>query len=233
MQSKDPAKEPTPAQEGKSCPLPCLLKHMKCGRPAGGVFANKPIVWVLGGPGAGKGTQCDRIVAKYNFTHLSTGDLLRAEVSSGSDRAKSLKTIMEKGELVPNNIVLDLLKEAMQKHAGRASGFLIDGYPRERSQGIEFEKAIAPVTVIIYFEVSADTMTKRLLGRGLHSGRADDNEDTIKLRLKTFLDNNQQVLNQYPKKICRINAEQSIDAVFAEVVKVLNPIVAGAAAAVN
>ncbi|XP_073941335.1 adenylate kinase 1 isoform X2 [Choristoneura fumiferana] len=189
-----------------------------------------PIVWILGGPGSGKGTQCDKIIAKYGFIHLSTGDLLREEVRSGSERAKCLTAIMERGELVPNDLVLDLLKEAMLQHAEKARGFLIDGYPREKSQGIAFEQTIAPATVIIYFEAKSETLTKRLLGRAVSSGRADDNEETIKLRLKTFLDNNDQVLAQYPDKLRRINAEQSVDAIFGEVQKILDPIVARAAA---
>ncbi|XP_013181466.1 PREDICTED: adenylate kinase isoenzyme 1 isoform X2 [Papilio xuthus] len=185
-----------------------------------------PIVWVLGGPGSGKGTQCERIIAKYGFTHLSTGDLLRAEVKSGSDRAKCLTSIMERGELVPNETVLELLREAMMARAADSKGFLIDGYPREKSQGIAFEKTIAPVTVILYFEASCETLTKRLLGRAASSGRADDNEDTIKLRLKTFLDNNDLVLAQYPDKLRRINAEATVDQIFSEVQKILDPIVA-------
>ncbi|KAI5633000.1 adenylate kinase domain-containing protein [Phthorimaea operculella] len=185
----------------------------------------KPIVWVLGGPGSGKGTQCEKIIAKYGFTHLSTGDLLRAEVKSGSDRAKTLTAIMERGELVPNDVVLDLLKEAMEAKAATSNGFLIDGYPREESQGVAFEKAIAPVTVILYFECSCETLTKRLLGRAASSGRADDNEDTIKLRLKTFLENNDKVLAQYPSKLVRINAERTVDEIFAEVEAALDAVV--------
>merc|ERR1711936_161426 len=84
-----------------------------------------PIVWVLGGPGCGKGTQCDKIVAKYGFTHLSSGDLLREEVQSGSPRGKELLAIMEKGDLVPLQVVLDLLAEAMIKKLGGSKGFLI------------------------------------------------------------------------------------------------------------
>merc|ERR1711879_695069 len=75
--------------------------------------AGLPVVWVLGGPGCGKGTQCDKIVAKYGFTHLSSGDLLRDEVKSGSDRGKQLNAMMEKGDLVPLFVVLDLLSEAI------------------------------------------------------------------------------------------------------------------------
>lgn len=171
---------------------------------------------------------CEKIIAKYGFTHLSTGDLLRAEVKSGSERAKTLTAIMEQGGLVPNDVVLELLKEAIVSRAADSKGFLVDGYPREKSQGIAFEQAIAPVSVIIYFEASSETLTKRLLGRAASSGRADDNEETIKLRLKTFLDNNQQVLDQYPDKISRINAEASVDTIFDEVQKILDPLVVGA-----
>merc|ERR1712105_165428 len=85
-----------------------------------------PIVWVLGGPGCGKGTQCDKIVAQYGFTHLSSGDLLREEVASGSERGKSLTAIMESGQLVPLSVVLDLLAEAMIKKLSGSKGFLID-----------------------------------------------------------------------------------------------------------
>merc|ERR1712020_473057 len=102
----------------------------------------------------GKGTQCDKIVAKYGFTHLSSGDLLRDEVNSGSARGKELLAIMEKGDLVPLQVVLDLLAEAMIKKLPSSKGFLIDGYPRELAQGVEFEKDIGPCSQILYFEVN-------------------------------------------------------------------------------
>merc|ERR1711926_66385 len=111
----------------------------------------------LGGPGSGKGTQCDKIVEKYGFTHLSSGDLLRAEVQSGSERGKILTEIMEKGDLVPMFVVLDLLAEAMLAKLDGSKGYLIDGYPREVSQGEEFEKEICPCSKILYFEVSDET----------------------------------------------------------------------------
>merc|ERR1712180_59326 len=112
--------------------------------------AGLPGIWVLGGPGCGKGTQCDKIVAKYGYTRLSSGDLLREEVASGSERGKSLTAIMESGQLVPLATVLDLLAEAMIRRLGGSKGFLIDGYPREVAQGEEFEKAIAPCKHTLY-----------------------------------------------------------------------------------
>lgn len=166
--------------------------------------ANLPVLWVLGGPGSGKGTQCEKIIAKYGFTHLSTGDLLRAEVASGSSRGKNLTAIMERGELVPNDIVLELLRDAMVAKLDSSKGFLIDGYPREKEQGVAFEQEIMPCTIILYFEASTATLTSRLLGRAESSGRADDNAETIKLRLKTFQTNNDQVLALYPTKLKRV-----------------------------
>merc|ERR1711881_796780 len=89
----------------------------------------------------GKGSQCEKIVEKYGYCHLSSGDLLRAEVASGSDRGKELQAIMTKGELVPNEMVLDMMKAEIDKHP-EASGFLIDGYPRTVDQGKSFEEKV-------------------------------------------------------------------------------------------
>jgi adenylate kinase len=128
--------------------------------------ANVPIFFIVGGPGSGKGTQCDRIVAKYGLTHLSSGDLLRAEVKSGSDRGTQLTKIMEAGALVPLEVVLDLIKEAMLEAVKKGTkGFLIDGYPREVAQGEMFEREIQPSKLVIYFEVAEDTLVKRCLHR--------------------------------------------------------------------
>merc|ERR1712038_977885 len=179
--------------------------------------AGLPVIWVLGGPGCGKGTQCDRIVAKYGNTHLSSGDLLRDEVKSGSERGKTLNAMMEKGDLVPLFVVLDLLAEAMIKRLSGSKGFHIDGYPREVAQGEEFEKAIAPCKHILYFEVSDETMTKRLLKRAETSGRADDNVETIKKRLVTFHQHSEPVIKHYASKCSVIPAERGIDEIFADV----------------
>jgi adenylate kinase len=182
------------------------------------------IVFVLGGPGSGKGTQCDKIVAKYGFTHLSTGDLLRDEVASGSARGKKLTEIMEKGDLVPLDEVLGLLRDAMLKKAATSKGFLIDGYPRELEQGKKFENDVAVVNSVLYFEVADETMKKRLLKRAETSGRVDDNEETIVKRLKTFHNHTQPVIDYYEKqsKVCKIVAEGTVDEIFAKVVAYLD-----------
>merc|ERR1711878_210189 len=183
--------------------------------------ANLPVIWVLGGPGCGKGTQCDKIVAQFGYTHLSSGDLLREEVKSGSDRGKTLNAMMEKGDLVPLFVVLDLLAEAMLARLDGSKGFLIDGYPREISQGEEFEKEICPCSKIPYFQVSDETMTQRLLKRGEFSGRVDDNVETIKKRLDTFHKHSEPVMAHFAAKCATIPAERSVDEIFADVLKAL------------
>ncbi|XP_057230629.1 adenylate kinase isoenzyme 1 isoform X3 [Malurus melanocephalus] len=177
------------------------------------------IIFVVGGPGSGKGTQCEKIVQKYGYTHLSTGDLLRAEVSSGSERGKKLQAIMEKGELVPLDTVLDMLRDAMVAKADVSKGFLIDGYPREVKQGEEFEKKIAPPTLLLYVDAGKDTMVKRLLKRGETSGRVDDNEETIKKRLDTYYKATEPVIAFYKSRgiVRQLNAEGSVDEVFQQV----------------
>ncbi|XP_074871628.1 adenylate kinase isoenzyme 1 isoform X1 [Carettochelys insculpta] len=180
---------------------------------------NSKIIFVVGGPGSGKGTQCERIVQKYGYTHLSTGDLLRAEVGSGSERGKKLSAIMEKGELVPLDTVLDMLRDAMVAKADVSKGFLIDGYPREVKQGEEFEKKIAPPTLLLYVDAGKDTMVKRLLKRGETSGRVDDNEETIKKRLDTYYKATEPVIAFYEKRgiVRKLNAEGTVDEVFQQV----------------
>lgn len=188
------------------------------GEPA---LKNIRVMFVLGGPGSGKGTQCDKIVAEYGFTHLSSGDLLRDEVASGSARGKELTAIMERGDLVSLDIVLQLIKEAMLKHAATSKGYLIDGYPRELAQGIRFENEITGVECVLYFEVSDDTMKTRLMKRGETSGRVDDNEETIKKRLQTFHDLTKPTIDHYGEqgKVCQVHAEGTIDDIFAETKK--------------
>lgn len=182
-----------------------------------------PIIWVLGGPGCGKGTQCDRIVAKYHFSHFSTGDLLRVEVGSGSEKGKELQDMMSKGVLVPNEVVLKLLEAAMLK-VSDTPGFLIDGYPREPAQGPEFEKFIAPVDIILYFECSDNTLVQRIMKRAAESAvkRADDNEETLKTRIATFRENTEKILVQYPTQLRRIDAERDPDTIFTDVTQAID-----------
>jgi len=192
--------------------------------------AGVPIIFIVGGPGSGKGTQCAKMVEKYGLSHLSSGDLLRDEVQSGSARGSQLTKIMESGQLVPLEVVLDLIKEAMLKEFSKGShGFLIDGYPREVKQGQQFESEIMEAALVVYFEVSGETMTQRLLGRAKTSGRVDDNIETIKKRLDTFYKQTEPVVDYYKKqgKLVQVKAEGSVDSIFGEVQPALDKLFAG------
>ncbi|CAK8673047.1 unnamed protein product [Clavelina lepadiformis] len=188
-----------------------------------GAMGSKTIVFVIGGPGSGKGTQCERIVKKYGFTHFSSGDLLRAEVASGSSRGEELKAMMGRGDLVPLETILKLIKDNIASQPD-SKGFLIDGYPREVQQGIEFEKVVGSCTFVLWVDVSQDTMVKRLLKRGETSGRVDDNEETIRKRLKTFVDSTEPVIKYYEEqnKVKRVDSERDVETVFADVEKIFD-----------
>lgn len=200
------------------------VKHHYLPKPD---LEGKPIFFICGGPGSGKGTQCERIVKKYNFTHLSSGDLLRAEVASGSPRGNELNALMQSGKLVPLEVVLELIKDAMVAKKDVSNGYLIDGYPREVAQGKMFEDIIGYAKGVLYFELSDDEMTKRLLNRGLTSGRVDDNEDTIRSRLETFHASTTPVTKYYASlnKLYTINAERSPDEIFADVENALDQMI--------
>ena len=179
--------------------------------------SSKPVIFVIGGPGCGKGTQCDLIVKKYGFTHLSTGDLLREEVASGSEQGKRLNEIMQSGKLVSLDEMLSLLKKAIETKSASSKGFLIDGYPREVEQAIRFENEVAKCSLILYFEVCDKTLISRLVERGKTSGRVDDNEETIKKRLGTFHQHSDPILKHYGERVKRICGERQVDVIFQEV----------------
>ncbi|KNC22100.1 hypothetical protein FF38_13535 [Lucilia cuprina] len=193
-----------------------------------------PIIWLLGGPGCGKGTQCAKIVEKYGFVHLSSGDLLRDEVASGSEKGKELAAIMKEGKLVSNDDVLGLLEKAIRERLSGAKGFLIDGYPREKDQGVAFEKKIAPADLVMFFDCQDATLVSRVMARAAASTekRADDNEETIKTRIATFRSNTNDILSQYTDKTLVINAERGVDEIFNDVTCALDCLIQKKAVAV-
>eukprot|EP00210_Caulerpa_lentillifera_P005967 g5702.t1 len=180
------------------------------------------IIFVLGGPGSGKGTQCEQIVKKYGCTHISAGDLLREEVNSGSPLGKQCAKLMQEGKLVPVETTLALLEKAMTRSDKKA--FLIDGFPRSIEQATKFENEIKPCTTVLFFDCSKATMTARILERGKTSGRMDDTEETIKKRLDTFTNMSAPVAYRYEAqgKCHRISAEDAPEQVFKEVQRILD-----------
>jgi adenylate kinase family enzyme len=149
------------------------------------------VVFVLGGPGAGKGTMCELAETQLGWTHLSTGELLRAEREKGGDTAATIEEYFTAGKLVPNEIIVALLQNAMEtvtRTTGRVN-FLLDGFPRSLSNLEEWNKIFAPQSPLpkmLYFECPYDVLEQRILGRAKYSGRSDDNVDSLKLRFDTF-----------------------------------------------
>ncbi|XP_053893141.1 adenylate kinase isoenzyme 5 [Malaclemys terrapin pileata] len=178
-------------------------------------FRKSNIIFVVGGPGSGKGTQCEQLAQKYGFTHLSTGDLLRRELTSSSERSKLIKDIMECGELVPGDIVLALLKEAMIARLGDTKGFLIDGYPWDVKQVEEFECKIGEPKLVLCLDCSTETMSSRLLKRS----QCTDDAEAVMKQMDTYYQATEPVIAYYEKKtqLCKINAEGTPEEVFLQV----------------
>lgn len=149
------------------------------------------VVYVLGGPGAGKGTMCELAEIQLGWTHLSTGNLLRAEQEAGGPTTEVIKKYIAAGALVPNEIVVRLLKDAMEATT-RTTGkrnFLIDGFPRSLSNLEAWYEVFgreAELPTMLYFECPFEVLEQRILGRARYSGRADDNVEAMKLRFDTF-----------------------------------------------
>ncbi|GIL43881.1 hypothetical protein Vafri_1468, partial [Volvox africanus] len=180
------------------------------------------IIFVLGGPGSGKGTQCAQILEDYECVHLSAGDLLRAEVKSGSVVGKKCEELMREGKLVPFAVTLNLLKKAMIESGGKF--FLIDGFPRALDQAEQFERSIMPCKAVLFFDCPEEEMEKRLLKRGETSGRSDDNADTIRKRFRTFLEQSLPVKDHYEHRtLCHvISAVLTPDQIYKNVKNILD-----------
>ncbi|KAK4537431.1 hypothetical protein CDCA_CDCA12G3456 [Cyanidium caldarium] len=179
------------------------------------------IVFVLGGPGAGKGTQCARLVNEFGLAHISAGDLLRAEVQSQSQQGRMIDEMIRQGVIVPGHITLALLRRALFAVGTdrRAPGVLIDGFPRAIDQAIDFECWVRPADLCLFFECSEAEMERRLLERAKTSGRTDDNPESIHKRFRTFIDTTMPVLKVLERRgrVIRVHAERSPDEVYAEV----------------
>jgi len=223
----EPAPAPAAPAAADEAPAPAEAAPADLTVPPvpGELPADSTILFVLGGPGSGKGTQCDRIKVRYQgVVHLSAGDLLRAEVASGSAVGQACEALMKDGKLVPVSVTIQLLKNAMIQSGG--SFFLIDGFPRALDQAEVFESGIAKPKLVLFFDCPEEEMEKRLLKRGETSGRSDDNADTIRKRFKTFIEQSLPVKTYYEEQslACVISAVPPPEEVFEEVKKALDPI---------
>jgi UMP-CMP kinase len=186
------------------------------------------VLFVLGGPGAGKGTQCAKLVSDHGFTHLSAGDLLRAEQERpGSEFGDLIRDYIKNGLIVPMEVTVQLLENAMTdalKKAGSSKGrFLIDGFPRKMDQAHKFEEAVCPAKLVLFFDCPENVMEERLLERGKTSGRSDDNAESIRKRFRTFIETSMPVVDYFEKegKVIKLDATPTPDQVFVETKKLL------------
>ena len=178
---------------------------------------------IFGAPGSGKGTQSERIVEKYGIDHISTGDVLRAEIKAGTELGMEAKKLIDNGQLIPDALMVDILAAKLDGFSG-SNGVIFDGFPRTIAQAEALKAMLAArgqeVTAMIELDVPEDELMDRLLKRGLESGRADDNEETIKKRLVVYAQQTAPLKDWYKNdgKHCYINGLGSLDRIFADIV---------------
>jgi adenylate kinase len=183
---------------------------------------------LFGPPGSGKGTQSEKLIAKYHLKHLSTGDLLRNEISRKTPLGLEAKKNMDKGLLVPDEVVIGMINDALDNNPGVA-GFLFDGFPRTAIQAEELDALLAKkntcIDVMLALDVSESELIKRLVKRGETSGRSDDsNEQVIKARIQEYHKKTASVADHYKKenKVEMINGEGTIDEIFKRLTDEIN-----------
>ncbi|KAG0150004.1 hypothetical protein CROQUDRAFT_652988 [Cronartium quercuum f. sp. fusiforme G11] len=186
-------------------------------------FDNKKtsVIFVLGGPGAGKGTQCARLVQEYGFVHLSAGDLLRAEQQrEGSKYGGMIKEYIKEGRIVPMEVTIKLLQNAIGEAVkGGKNRYLVDGFPREMDQAIKFDEDVCESSFVLFLTCPEKILLSRLLERGKTSGRDDDNEESISKRFHTFIATSMPVVDYYREKgkVVEVDSSLSVEEVYEQI----------------
>lgn len=175
---------------------------------------------LFGPPGSGKGTQSERLISRYGLKHLSTGDILRSEIANQTALGLEAKALMDRGELVPDEVVIGMIRAALDNNP-QAKGFLFDGFPRTKAQSEALDKLLAQrneaINVVLALEVTEEELVKRLLNRGLTSGRSDDtNESVIRARIAEYHKKTSAVADHYRvfDKVVGIKGEGTVDDIF-------------------
>ncbi len=175
---------------------------------------------LFGPPGSGKGTQSEKLISKYGLRHVSTGDLLRSEIKRNTALGQAAKTFMDKGQLVPDEVVIGMISSLLEENPG-CGGFLFDGFPRTAAQAIALDNLLelkkSCIAVMLALIVSEEELERRLLKRGETSGRSDDvNEQIIKSRILEYHKYTTAVAEYYNQfnKVVMVEGEGSIDDIF-------------------
>ena len=179
---------------------------------------------LFGPPGAGKGTQSEYLIQKYHLVHLSTGDLLRSQITGGTELGLRAKLLMDQGLLVPDEVVIGMIESKLTEHGERAPGFIFDGFPRTVKQAEALDELLAHhhtgITTMVALVVDQEELTRRLLIRGRSSGRPDDQDEaTIRRRVTEYNDKTAPVASYYEHqgKFAAINGIGSIEEIFASI----------------
>ena len=184
---------------------------------------------IFGAPGSGKGTQSDKIIDKYHLFHISTGDVLRDNMRRGTELGKVAKGYIDQGQLVPDELIIDLLAQVLDENKDKtADGVIFDGYPRTIPQAEALEQLLADrgtrIDAVVGLEVPDEELIKRILLRGQLSGRADDNEETARKRLEVYYNQTSPLKAYYEEqgKYVAINGMGTIDGIFDQIRKELD-----------
>ncbi len=182
---------------------------------------------IYGPPGCGKGTQSAKLSERYNLVHLSTGDIIRKEIKSGSETGNTLKAIVEKGNLVPYEMIIAILDKAMKSNK-TARGFIFDGFPRTIAQAEDLasimEKDNNYISLVLSLCINDKKVIERLLHRAKIEGRKDDTEEVIKNRLKVYKNQTLPIIEYYKKKgkYVEIKGDCAIDDVFNQLCEIID-----------
>lgn len=177
------------------------------------------ILILFGPPGAGKGTQAVKIAEKYGWAHVSTGDILRAEVSQATPLGLQVKAVMESGKLVSDDLLISIMESVFVKHSG-AGGVVLDGFPRTLNQAAGLEKMLKnldlEVNKVLSLEVDEEELIKRLLKRAMEQGRNDDTEEVIRHRLVNYHQHTKPLIDYYRERklLTDVHGTGSVDDIF-------------------
>lgn len=187
---------------------------------------------LFGPPGSGKGTQSEKLIGKYGLKHLSTGDLLRCEIAAKTPLGLEAKNLMDKGQLVPDEVVIGMISSALETNPD-VKGFLFDGFPRTSAQAEALDRLLelknTSIKVMLAMDVSEEELVNRLLKRGITSGRSDDNnEGVIRARIAEYNNKTAAVADYYKKfnKVVLVKGEGSVENIFEGLCKEIDVAVA-------
>ena len=183
---------------------------------------------IFGAPGSGKGTQSDKLIEKYGLEHISTGDVLRAEIKRGTELGQTAQKFIDQGQLIPDDLMVSILASVYDSFGRDHRGVIFDGFPRTIPQAEALKAMLAErgdtVSAMLELDVPEDELMKRLLLRGQQSGRADDNEATIRKRLVVYHEQTQPLIEWYKQEGLHhhIDGLGDLDRIFQDICKVID-----------